>query len=273
MESLCPQQDLKSALQASQIWWADMGIEVPILPVARPKKRAAPQQGTQKSLAPKQTRQKPVLAKPPEPERAGLKEQIAKATALAQAAPTLDALKTAIENFDAGLLSDHAHKMVFARGNPHADIMIIGEAPGKQEDISGEPFIGEAGQLLDKMFAAINMDAQNLYITNVCNWRPPHDRDPSEDELALCKPFITRHIALCAPKLIVLVGGISLAALAGKTSIMKNRGQWQELDIAGTTIPAMPLYHPSFLLRKPELKKFAWRDLLAIKARIESGEH
>lgn len=264
MQSLSPQQNLKAALQATQTWWQDMGIETPPAPPSAPAKAKRPQTASQKT--PKSS----TPTSPPAPQRAGLVEQIAKAKALASAAPTLEALKLAIEGFDAGILSDHAQNVVFARGNPQAEIMAIGEAPGRQEDETGMPFVGPAGQLLDKMFAAINLDADSLYITNVCNWRPPGNRNPSEDELALCKPFITRHMELVAPKLIVIVGGVSLQALTGKTGIMKTRGQWQELDIGGTKIPAIPLYHPAFLLRRPELKKYAWRDLLAVRERIES---
>jgi DNA polymerase len=146
--------------------------------------------------------------------------------------------------------------------------MAIGESPGKQEDETGLPFVGEAGKLLNKMFAAIKRDESNLYITNVCNWRPPGNRNPSEDELALCRPFIRRHIELISPKIVVIVGGVSLQALTGKSGIMKTRGQWQNLEIGGSNIPAMPLYHPAFLLRRPELKKQAWQDLLTIQNRI-----
>ena len=253
------QQALKQALTASQSWWDGMGVEVPTLPPAPPKT-----QKKQVKVAPRPTPTAPITP-PVQPEQA---DRLAKAEAVAKAAPTLEALKTALENFDAGVLSDHAQNMVFARGNPQADIMAIGESPGRQEDQTGLPFVGAAGQLLDKMFAAIKRDESNLYITNVCNWRPPGNRDPSEDELALCRPFIRRHIELVAPKIVVIVGGVSLQALTGKAGIMKTRGQWQDLEIGGATIPAMPLYHPAFLLRRPELKKQAWHDLLAIQNRM-----
>lgn len=253
------QQALKQALTASQSWWDGMGVEVPTLPPAPPKTLKK-----QVKVAPRPTPTAPITP-PVQPEQA---DRLAKAEAVAKAAPTLEALKTALENFDAGVLSDHAQNMVFARGNPQADIMAIGESPGRQEDQTGLPFVGAAGQLLDKMFAAIKRDESNLYITNVCNWRPPGNRDPSEDELALCRPFIRRHIELVAPKIVVIVGGVSLQALTGKAGIMKTRGQWQDLEIGGATIPAMPLYHPAFLLRRPELKKQAWHDLLAIQNRM-----
>ncbi len=253
------EQALKAALQASHAWWDDMGVDIPVVPVAPPSaaKKA------------RKTGKIPGTKSTPAPQEIDTSEQLIKAAEQAKAAPTLEALKTIIEGFDAGVLSDHARNVVFARGNPDADIMVIGEAPGRAEDEAAKPFVGRAGQLLDKMFAAINLSEENLYITNVCNWRPPGNRHPTEDELAMCAPFITRHIELIAPKLIIIVGGISLLALTGKTGIMKTRGNWQELDINGETVPAMPLYRPAFLLRRPELKKDAWRDLLAIKARLD----
>jgi len=256
------EQELKSALKASQAWWDDMGVETPEIVVATKKfvKTARVNPSARKIAAVKPVEVKPELV-----------DQITKAAAIAKAASTLEALKEALEAFDAGVLSDHAQKMVFARGNPKADIMAIGEAPGRQEDETGLPFVGQAGQLLDKMFAAIKHDESNLYITNVCNWRPPGNRNPSEDELAICRPFIQRHIELIAPKFVVIVGGVSLQALTGKTGIMKTRGQWQELEIGSAKIPALPLYHPAFLLRRPELKKHAWHDLLALQARINAA--
>ena len=260
MADIESQQALKQALKASQSWWDGVGVEIPTLPPAAPK--------TLKKTARTTPKRQPTQSTPITPEKnSELTDRLAKAEAVASAAPTLEALKTALEEFDAGVLSDHAQRMVFARGNSEADIMAIGEAPGRQEDETGLPFVGEAGKLLDKMFAAIKRDDSNLYITYVCNWRPPGNRNPSEEELVLCRPFIRRHIELVAPKIVVIVGGVSLQALTGKTGIMKTRGQWQDLEIAGKNIPAMPLYHPAFLLRRPELKKHAWQDLLAIQNR------
>ena len=253
------EQDLKAALQASHAWWSDMGVDVPDVPMAPPtasKSGRKPQTKTQTKTAPK-------------PAEVDTLKQLEKAAEQAKAAPTLDALKIIIERFDAGVLSDHARNVVFARGNPDADIMVIGEAPGRTEDETGKPFVGPAGQLLDKMFAAIDLDETSLYITNVCNWRPPSNRNPTEAELAMCAPFITRHMELISPKLVVIVGGISLQALTGNKGIMKTRGRWQELTIGGEQVPAMPLYHPAFLLRRPEVKKDGWRDFLAIKGRLE----
>lgn len=255
MVEITKQQALKQALEASQAWWTGMGVETPIV-----QKTAKTQKKSTKTV-----RKAPPVKKATPPAAPEPSDRLVKAEAIAKAAPTLEALKQALEDFDAGVLSDHAQKMVFARGNPKADIMAIGEAPGRQEDETGQPFVGEAGKLLDKMFAAIKLDESNLYITNVCNWRPPGNRNPSEEELALCKPFIRRHIELISPKIVVIVGGVSLQALTGRTGIMKTRGQWQDLKIGDREIPAMPLYHPAFLLRRPELKKHAWHDLLAIQ--------
>ncbi len=263
MSTQSTKQELKAALKASHAWWSDMGVDIP---APLPNKPLAATKRNPQATTPQTTPQTNITAKPTEVD---ISKQLEKAAEQAKAAPTLEALKTVIEAFDAGVLSDHARNIVFARGNPNADIMVIGEAPGRTEDETGKPFVGPAGQLLDKMFAAINLDEASLYITNVCNWRPPENRNPNDGELALCAPFITRHMELIAPKLVVIVGGISLQALTGKAGIMKARGRWQELTIGGEQIPAMPLYHPAFLLRRPELKKDAWRDLLAIKERLK----
>ena len=147
--------------------------------------------------------------------------------------------------------------------------MIIGEAPGRDEDIAGKPFVGRAGQLLDKMMAAIELTEEQFYITNVVNWRPPQNRNPKPGEIEICRPFLKRHIELVSPKYILIVGGVSLTALTGLTGIMKNRGQWQTLSIAGQDIPALPIYHPAFLLRQPALKKEAWRDLLDLREKLK----
>lgn len=261
MTDLSTEQQLKAALEASHIWWRHMGVDIPALP-------PAPKKARKSIVKPSNTQARTT----PSPIKADTAKQLEKAAEQAKAAPTLEALKTILESFDAGVLSDHARNVVFARGNPDADIMIIGEAPGRAEDESGQPFVGPAGQLLDKMFAAIDLTEDSLYITNVCNWRPPGNRNPNEEELTMCAPFIKRHMELVAPKLVVIVGNISLLALTGKTGIMKTRGNWQELNIGGTKTPAMPLYHPAFLLRRPELKKDAWRDLLAIKARLDASD-
>jgi len=252
---------LKSVLE----WWDAAGVDVPSIPP-----HSAP------GNIPKSARQQTKPAVKPNtlaPSRSGQnppKDTRPDAAPIAKAAKTLAELKSAMEKFEAGPLSDRARQCVFARGNPEADLMIIGEAPGRDEDIAGKPFVGRAGQLLNKMMAAIELTEEQFYITNVVNWRPPQNRNPKPDEIELCRPFLDRHIELAAPKYILIVGGVSLTALTGLTGIMKNRGQWQTLSVAGRDIPALPIYHPAFLLRQPALKKEAWRDLLELRKYLKS---
>ena len=235
---------MDAALRSLLDWYAQMGVDVPKVPEARPvrAKRPAP-----KATAPAET------------------------AATQQAAvdlskvKTLDELQTAMNNFEAGSLTDSARQAVFSRGNPDADLMVIGESPGRDEDIQGKPFVGQSGQLLDRMLGAIGLGEADTYITNVVNWRIPQNRNPKPEEIEVCRPFIERHIALAQPKLILLVGGISMSALTGVTGIMKNHGQWQDLKIGDQSYPAMPIFHPAFLLRRLELKKDAWRDLLTLR--------
>ena len=150
--------------------------------------------------------------------------------------------------------------------------MFIGEAPGAEEDRQGKPFVGRAGQLLDKMLAAIGLDRKtNAYITNVLNWRPPGNRDPSPEEAATCLPFLRRHIELVAPEIIVLLGATAARHVTGRTDgIMRLRGQWLEYFAAGKMVPVMPTLHPAYLLRQPAHKKLAWRDLQAIEDKVKS---
>lgn len=248
---------LKSVLE----WWDAAGVDVPdvTLPAAKRKvpPRKSPAAPSQKSTT-----------RAPQPAPAS-KPSI-DATPIAAKAKTLAELKTAMDSFDAGTLSDAARQCVFARGNPDADLMVIGEAPGREEDMAGKPFIGPAGQLLDKMLASIGLTEETAYLTNVVNWRLPKNRNPSAEDIELCRPFLNRHIELAAPKVILLVGGVSLSAMTDLTGIMKQRGQWQTVTIAGTEIPALPIYHPAFLLRQPTLKKDAWRDLLALRERLQN---
>ncbi len=249
---------MDQALKSLLAWWDTAGVDIPNVPVL--PKAVLPKDTFTSSSKNKTIQQS---GKPPS-------DILQIAESIAATAKTLEDLKSALEKFDAGALSDGAHQCVFARGNPEANIMIIGEAPGREEDLAGQPFVGRSGQLLDRMLASVGLTQTDYYITNVINWRPPKNRNPKIEEIALCRPFLNRHIELMAPKIIVIVGGISLSALTGVTGIMKNRGQWQTLTINGLNIPALPLYHPAFLLRQPALKKEAWRDLLTLKAKVDS---
>ena len=201
----------------------------------------------------------------------GARELVAKAD-------TLEALRTAIEGFHGCPLRNTARNTVFSRGNPAAKVMIIGEAPGRDEDMEGQPFVGPAGHLLDRIFASIGLAPDQLYITNVINWRPPGNRSPTQDEIATCLPFIERHIALIKPDILVLAGGIAAQSLLGASeSITKLRGQWADYALrdaagepTGTTIPALPTFHPAYLLRRPTEKRFVWQDMLALDTKLRA---
>ncbi|MGH6871044.1 MAG: uracil-DNA glycosylase [Rhizomicrobium sp.] len=177
-----------------------------------------------------------------------------------------------MEAFEGCGLKKTATTTVFSDGTPAHGIMLIGEAPGQEEDKAGRPFVGRAGQLLDRMLDAIGLDRRtNAYITNVINWRPPNNRDPSPEEAAVCLPFLRRHIELARPRILIILGAVSARHVLGRTEgIMRLRGKWLEYHVAGTMIPVMPTLHPAYLLRRPADKKLAWHDLQAIESKIKS---
>ncbi|HEY5208057.1 MAG TPA: uracil-DNA glycosylase [Stellaceae bacterium] len=187
-------------------------------------------------------------------------------------AASLAELEAAVRAFDGCALKRTATNTVFADGVAGAPLMIIGEAPGAEEDRLGLPFVGRSGQLLDRMLASIGISRKtNAYITNVLFWRPPGNRKPTGDEIAACLPFVWRHIALGRPRLVLLCGGTATAAILDRTEgITRLRGRWFDLAVPGLDrpIPALAGYHPSFLLRSPDRKAEAWRDLLALQARF-----
>ena len=197
------------------------------------------------------------------------RDPVAEAQAAANSADSLDALRTAMENFELCDLKRGARNMVFSDGIAGAPVMIIGEAPGRDEDRIGKPFVGASGALLDKMFGAIGMGRANadapIYITNTLPWRPPHNRDPKPEEIAMMKPFLLRHIALANPKVVVIMGNWACQALLAKRGITRLRGQWVE----AVGKPALPMCHPAYLLRNPEAKRDAWADLLSLKAAVD----
>jgi len=193
------------------------------------------------------------------------------ARTLAAQAETIDQLAAIIAGFDACPLKRTATNTVFADGNPAAPVLIIGEAPGADEDRLGKPFVGRAGQLLDRMLTAIGLDRTGVQITNVIYWRPPGNRKPTAQEIASCLPFVFRHIVLSRPKVLVLAGGTAASSLLDMAEgITRLRGRWFDLAIPGldAKLPTLPMFHPAFLLRTPERKREAWRDLLALQAKL-----
>ena len=198
-------------------------------------------------------------------------DAVAAAERLAASAQSLEELRAVVAGFELCELKKGARNLVFSDGTPGARVMLIGEAPGRDEDREGRPFVGRAGQLLDKMLGAIDMGRARedapVYITNVLPWRPPQNRDPKPEEIAMMRPFLMRHIALAKPEVLVVVGNWACQALLGKRGITRLRGAWNEA--AG--LPALPMFHPAYLLRSPEFKREAWADLLSLKAKLRDG--
>jgi uracil-DNA glycosylase len=195
---------------------------------------------------------------------------VARAREAAATAETLDDLKAQLTAFDGCNLKQTAKNLCFADGNPQADIMFVGEAPGREEDMQGLPFVGRSGKLLDRMMAAIGLDRTSAYIANTIPWRPPGNRTPTPQETEICRPFIERQIVLANPKLIVALGGPATKALTGTTAgILSVRGRWLDHIAAdGRHIPVMPTLHPAYLLRNPAQKRYAWRDFLEAKRKL-----
>ena len=216
----------------------------------------------------------------PPPERrfapAPQDETLMAARAQARSATTLDGLREMLAAFDGCALKATAKNLCFYRGARQARLMAIGEAPGREEDLEGRPFVGRAGQLLDRMLGAIGLTEADLHITNVVYWRPPGNRTPTPQEALICQPFLQRQIELVAPEFIVCLGGAAAKQVLGTAEgIMKLRGKWKSLDVAGEAggraIQVMATLHPAYLLRTPAAKRLAWRDLLAIRAGLDGA--
>ena len=246
--------------------------------------RPAPRQVAAPAGAPgvnEQPGERPHPAQPPRPASAVARpavaiespQLVADAAGLAAACTSIAELERAIQGFDACALKRTARNTVFADGVAGAEVMIVGEAPGGDEDRLGKPFVGVSGQLLDRMFATIGLErTRNLYITNILFWRPPGNRTPTPGESAICMAFTRRHIELARPRILVLAGGSSAkAVLETAEGITRLRGRWTEYVLGdGTRIPALPTLHPAYLLRTPAAKRQSWRDLLLIQARLET---
>ncbi len=225
-------------------------------------------------VKPRPAARAPAAAVPASGILSSLAASIAEARRLADEAVTLADLEKAVREFEGCAIKRTATNTVFADGNPQAKLMLIGEAPGADEDIKGIPFCGVSGQLLDKMFAAIGYDRERFYITNTLFWRPPGNRAPTNDELAICKPFVEKHIALINPELLVLVGGVAAKAMLGtETGITRLRGKsyTYRTPYMDKEYNTAVIYHPSYLLRQPSHKKATWQDLLAIKTLVSSS--
>jgi uracil-DNA glycosylase family 4 len=261
-------------------WYADMGADTAIgdAPVdrfaesavlARPApapeavRMAAPAPATQPRMA---SPASALLTATPDTVELAAREQ-------ARSARTLDELRDILDRFEGCALKATASRLVFADGAPDAEVMFVGEAPGRDEDIQGKPFVGRSGQLLDRMLTAIGLDRTKAYIANVVPWRPPGNRDPTPQETTICRPFIERQIELVNPKILVCLGARSAQALLGVTDgILKLRGRWLEHEVGGHRIRAMATLHPAYLLRQPVQKRLAWRDFRAIRAALEQKQ-
>jgi len=202
-----------------------------------------------------------IPAAPPSPEAA-----VMSARAAASSAESLEALRALLQSFEGCMLRTTATQLVFADGNPHGRVMFVGEAPGRDEDIAGVPFVGRSGKLLDLMMQAIGLDRTQAYIANIVPWRPPGNRTPTPHESAICLPFLLRQIELADPDILVCLGQPSTQTLLGtKEGITRTRGRWFKFHTGRREIRALPTYHPAFLLRSPLQKRLAWRDFLALK--------
>jgi uracil-DNA glycosylase len=221
----------------------------------------------------------PQIARRPSPQPAPRGEVIAapeaaisSAREAARTAPSLEALRALLEKFDGCALKFTATRLVFADGNPQARIMFVGEAPGREEDIEGLPFVGRSGKLLDRMIAAIGLDRTSAYIANVIPWRPPGNRTPTPQETQICLPFIQRQIELVNPDVLVTLGNPSTQTLLQtREGIMRTRGKWFDYDTGTRTIRALATFHPAYLLRSPSYKRMAWQDLRSVAKALEQA--
>lgn len=251
-------------------WLADAGVID--APADRPTNFYA-LEPSKKAIAPTITQALPKTKRetpPPPPSRDNqeLAQAIIQAEKAAGEAGSLVALKEAMNNFPCPL-KDTANNLVFADGNPKASVMFIGEAPGADEDRKGIPFVGPAGQLLDKMIGAIELSRDDVYITNILPWRPPANRNPLPEERALFRPFLNKHIEFIAPKIIVLLGAIAAKEiLATEEGITKLRGVWQKIKIGAREYDVLPTFHPAYLLRQQGQKKLSWEDLQALQKKL-----
>jgi DNA polymerase len=192
---------------------------------------------------------------------------------VAEAAHTIEALRQALATFTDCPLATTATNLVFADGNHQASLVVVGEAPGAEEDLAGKPFVGPAGQFLDQMFASIGLTRADMLLTNLIPWRPPGNRPVTEVEMQTCLPFLQRHLTLLRPRLVVTLGALPVRALTGRDDgIRKLRGRWTQLQIAGlpATIPMLAMLHPAYVQQTPGAKKDSWADLISLRKALNT---
>jgi len=261
---------LLAALRLQLDWGVDEALAE--LPLDRTLPRPVAEPARERPAPPRSAPARPALAFPG---RAALAAPPAatRAADLAARATTLEDLRAAMAEFDGSPLRETATNLVFGDGVPDSGLMLIGEAPGADEDRLGRPFVGASGQLLDRMLSSVGLDrARNFYITNILPFRPPGNRTPTDAEITLFLPFVLRHIQLVSPRLVVLLGGVSAKALLrSRDGITRLRGRWHEVIVEeGTALPALATLHPAYLLRNPGAKRDAWHDLLLLRRRMDA---
>jgi uracil-DNA glycosylase len=268
--------DRREALHALLAWYVESGVDIAV--DETPHDRFQPPVETQQ-----QASRRAAVAPPPAPAAAPAIVQSARPVVMAPddavgearrraaSATTLDELQELVRSFDGCALRQTASRLVFSDGTPGSRVMIVGEAPGAEEDRAGVPFVGRSGQLLDRMLSAVGMRRSDVYIANVIPWRPPGNRTPTPQETAMCLPFIERQIALARPQVLVCMGGPSAQTLLRqKDGVMRLRGNWFSYNAGEREIPALATMHPAYLLRQPAQKRLAYRDMLALKARLDA---
>ncbi|MCE8556254.1 uracil-DNA glycosylase [Ruegeria pomeroyi] len=246
-------------------WQVELGVSETIMDAPLDRYALTDTEPRQPAQSTPDPRRPAIPAPPPKAPEVDPAQEAAHA---ARAAASLDALRAALVAFEYCELKRGARNLVFADGVPGARVMIIGEAPGRDEDREGRPFVGRAGQLLDRMLAAIGLSrSESVYITNVLPWRPPQNRDPLPVEIGMMKPFLERHVALAKPEVLVLMGNISCETVLGRRGITRLRGQWTQ----AMGLPVLPMFHPAYLLRQPQMKRQAWVDLLELQAKLREA--
>jgi DNA polymerase len=282
--ALMRDKDQTATLIALLAWYREMGVTEAVADRPTPwlRRGRAPEASATRGEAPVSFSSslssspagdvKPSGAAPPRHASLEAPDAVMAARAFARQASSLDELAATLARFEGCTLKATAKNLCFYRGLPRARVMLIGEAPGREEDLAGKPFVGRAGQLLDKMLAAIGLSEEHVHITNIVYWRPPGNRTPTPQEAQVCLPFLERQIELVAPELLVLLGGAAAKHVLGVSDgIMRLRGRLREIAILGRTLRAVATLHPAYLLRTPAAKRLAWRDLLLIKSQLAAA--